>query len=452
MKHGSVYQPHTRRCPRGPDGALLPHRCRGTWKYVLEYGRDSNGKRLQTTKRGFPTKAAAQSALQEVVRTFMADVHVHALTVGDYLDAWLTGKHSLRPKTVSVYRDAIELYLRPHLGAIRLLELRAHHLDRFYVSISVGRRGRPLSPSTIRRVHAVLRSALNTAVKRRLIPYNPADHVELAPENPKRARPWSVREARTFLEATRDDRLAALYRLLLVTGMRRGEAVGLRWQDVDLDGRCLFVVQQITEIRGRGVVGKPKTKRGSRVIPIDDGTVDVLRRHQQVQQLERLAGGDAWTDSGLVFTRPDGSPLRPEYVTRHFQKLGAQLGLPAIRLHDLRHTNASLSLTAGVDMKVVSERLGHSQLAITADLYTHVSRGLGRAAADQIASVLTGPSAEVPTASLPLIPESPEEGGIDEPEDPTTKTPGSVSAGQRPSSSIPTKRARRDSNSQPSDP
>jgi len=433
VKHGSVYQPHTRNCPRSPDGGFLPHRCKGTWKYVLEYGRDSTGRRMQTTKGGFATKAAAQSALQEVVGTFMADVHVHTLTVGQYLDSWLTGKHSLKPKTVSVYRDAIELYLRPHLGAVRLLELRAHHLDRLYVSISVGRRGRPLSPSTIRRIHAVLRSALNTAVKRRLIPYNPADHVELAPENPKRARPWTVKQVRAFLDATHDDRLAPLYRLLLVTGMRRGEAVGLRWLDVDLDGRCLFIVQQITEIRGRGVVGTPKTKRGSRVIPIDDGTVEILRRHQQNQHLERLAGGDAWTDSGLAFTRPDGSPLRPEYVTRHFQKLGAQLGLPAIRLHDLRHTNASLSLTAGVDMKVVSERLGHSQLAITADLYTHVSRGLGRAAADQIAAVLTSPSGEVPTASLPQRPVSPAEGGTDEPDDLSTKAaPDRVVAGQGP--------------------
>jgi integrase len=158
----------------------------------------------------------------------------------------------------------------------------------------------------------------------------------------------------------------------MTTGMRRGEVVGLRWQDVDFDGRCLFVVQQITDVGGRLVVGTPKTRRGARVVPFDDHTVGRLRAHHEIQALERVAWGSAWHDSGLVFTREDGRPLRPEYVTRHFQRLAAEAGLPVIRLHDPRHTNASIAFAAGVDIKVVSERLGHSTIAITADLYTHV--------------------------------------------------------------------------------
>lgn len=303
-------------------------------------------------------------------------------------------------------------YLVPNLGEIRLLELRAHHLDRMYLAIALGRRGRPLSPSTIRRVHAVLRSALNTAVKRRLIPYSPADHIELAPENPKRPKPWTVEECQAFLRDIADDRLVNLYHLILFTGMRRGEAIGLRWVDVDLAGGCLSVEQQITEVHGRGVVGTPKTKSGTRVIPIDNHTVAMLRRHQEMQDVERTAWGPAWNDAGLIFTREDGRPLRPEYATRHFQALAERYGLPAIRLHDLRHTNASLALEAGVEMKVVSDRLGHSQISVTADLYTHVSRRLGNAAAEQIAGVLRAPSDAVPTASLPQTPEnSPQEGG-----------------------------------------
>jgi hypothetical protein len=133
---------------------------------VLESSRDSNGRCLQTSKAGFPTKAAAQTALQQAVHTFMTDVNVTKMTVGEYLETWLTGKHALKPKTVSLYRDFTTNYLVPNLGEIRLLQLRAHHLDRMYANITLGRRGRPLSPSTIRRIHAVLRSALNTAVKR----------------------------------------------------------------------------------------------------------------------------------------------------------------------------------------------------------------------------------------------------------------------------------------------
>ena len=153
------------------------------------------------------------------------------------------------------------------------------------------------------------------------------------------------------------------------------------------------------------MVSTPKTKRGDRVLYLDAETVAMLRRQQDTQNLERTAWGPAWNEAGLVFTREDGSPLRPEYATRHFQALAEDAGLPVIRLHDLRHTNASLALDAGVDLKVVSERLGHSQIAITADLYTHVNSGPGRAAAEQIARALrpTGPA--VPSAFLAHSPE-----------------------------------------------
>jgi len=412
VKHGAVVQRHTRDCPREPDGSFATHRCKGTWRYVLEYGRDSNGARLQTSKSGFATKAAAQSALQAMVRTLMTDVNLTSLTVREYLETWLTSKHALKPTTMALYTEFTTNYLVPHLGQIRLLELRAHHLDRMYANITVGLRGRPLSPSTIRRIHGVLRSALNTAVKRRLIPYNPAEHIELAPENPKRPKPWTPEQSQAFLQHIVQDRLANLYHLMLVTGMRRGETVGLRWEDVDLDGECLFVIQQITDVNGRSMVSTPKTKRGQRLIPIDAETVAMLRRQRETQNLERVAWGPAWNEAGLIFTREDGRPLRPEYATRHFQALALKAGLPVIRLHDLRHTNASLALSAGVDLKVVSERLGHSQLAITADLYTHVNRGLGKAAAEQIARALRPASPAVPTASLPQSPKkASQEGG-----------------------------------------
>jgi integrase len=246
----------------------------------------------------------------------MADVSVHGLTVGEYLESWISGKRALKPKTAAPYRDALDLYIIPRLGEIRILELRPHHLDRFYASITIGKRGRPLSPSSIRRIHVTLRCALGTAVKKRLIPYNPASHIELAAENPQRPKPWTLAQCHVFLRHTEHDRLSTLYRLLMTTGMRRGEVVGLRWQDVDFDGRCLFIVQQITEVRGRSVVGTPKTRRGARVVPLDDGTVGRLQAHREVQALERAAWDAGWHDSGLVFTREDGRSLRPEYVTR----------------------------------------------------------------------------------------------------------------------------------------
>jgi integrase len=360
-------------------------------------------------KGGFPTKAAARSALQEVSSLLLTEVNIQSMMVGEYLEIWLAGKHALKPKTVSLYRSAIDLYLAPHLGEIGLLELRAHHLDRFYVAIAIGIRGRPLSSSSIRRIHAALRSALNTAVKRRLIPYNPALHVELAPETPHRPKPWTAEQCQLFLSESKEDRLSTLYHLMIVTGLRRGEVIGLRWEDVDLESQCLFVTQQITDLRGKPVVGTPKTKRGRRVVPVDMATVDLLREHQRVQDAERAAWGSTSRHQGLVFCREDGQPLRPEYVTQHFQALAMQAGLPAIRLHDLRHTNASLALAAGIDIKVVSERLGHSTMAVTADLYTHVVPSLGRDAAKRIAGLLTNGSQadayEMPTSEAQDWPE-----------------------------------------------
>ena len=365
-------------------------------------------------------------------------IAVHSLTVGRYLDDWLTGKHALKPKTVAGYRDAINLYLVPDLGHIPLLELRAHHLDRLYESIRIGKRGRPLSPSSIRRVHAALRSALNSAVKRRLIPYNPALHVELEPENPKRPRPWTVEQCRTFLARSADDRLLALYHLLMVTGMRRGEAVGLRWSDLDLDGATVFIVQQIVEVRGRSVVSTPKTRRSRRVVALDVDIVKALCLHGEAQLAERRTWGLHVGPDDLVFSREDGRAFRPEYVTRHFQALSRTAGLPEIRLHDLRHTNASLSLAAGIDVKVVSERLGHATTAITADLYTHVIPRLGREAADKLGHALRAqPREAVANEMLTSDPEQVPEGGTHEPENPTTtKAPGRVSAGQGPSPSL----------------
>ncbi len=323
----------------------------------------------------------------------------------------------MKQSTRSHYRDAIRLYLRPALGEVLLIELRAHHLDQMYAGLTRGVRGKPLSPASIRRVHACLRSALNTAVKRCLLNHNPALHVELPPERPKRPDPWTGEECRRFLEAVEGDRLALLYRVLLVTGMRRGEALGLRWSDVDLNRGNLRIAQQITAVGGKATIDAPKTRRSSRVVPIDPDTVDRLRHHRDSQQSEGAAWGSAWDDNDLVFTREDGSAIRPEQVTKHFQVLARRHGLRVIRLHDLRHTNATLALEAGVAVKVVSERLGHSTTGITQDIYMHVAPRLGRDAADRIASLILAPDSRSPCMAADNCSAFAARPGSDEPND-----------------------------------
>ncbi|MGQ7297996.1 tyrosine-type recombinase/integrase [Quadrisphaera sp. KR29] len=355
---------------------------------MIDLGLDGTGRRRQRFKSGFPTKAAAAAALRELRETLDGGVHVSDTTLGEYLDRWLQGKHKLRPSSRAAYESHIKLYLKPHLGHVQLLELRAHHLDRLYTSISTGVSGAPLSASTVRRVHATLRSALNSAVKRRLLPHNPAVQVELPAESPKRPEPWTVQECLTFLDSARSDRLYAMYHLYLLTGLRRGEGVGLRWGSVNLDRRTISVTEQITTVANRSQTGAPKTRSGVRRVRLDETTVELLRQHRETQLAERAFWEQPDEGNGLVFTREDGSPLLPDYVTKHFYVLTRRAGLRRVRLHDLRHTSASLALEAGVAMKVVSDRLGHSSIAITANLYTHVYDSVALDGADRLAALL----------------------------------------------------------------
>jgi integrase len=251
-------------------------------------------------------------------------------------------------------------------------------------------------------------SALNTAVRRKHIPQNPAEHVELpSGRRPKAVvwtddrvehwrrtgeRPavavWTPQQTGTFLDAAMADRLYPLYHLIAYRGLRRGEAIGIQWPDVDLDAGYLRITQQVILIGWETEVGKPKTDGGERTVSLDTGSVQVLRRWRERQNAERAATHGAWQHTGLVFAREDGNQLHPEHVADTFQRIYQEAGLPPIRLHDLRHTAASLALQAGVPMKVVSEQLGHSSLGITADTYTSVLPAVAQAAAEAVAGIV----------------------------------------------------------------
>lgn len=184
------------------------------------------------------------------------------------------------------------------------------------------------------------------------------------------------------------DRLYAMYLLIVMAGLRRGEAVGLRWSDVELDEQVIAVRQQVVAVRREVRIGPPKTQAGERLVALDATTAAALRAHRRRQLQERLAWGEAWTSTGLVFTHADGLMLRPDFVTHHFRYLAKGADLPVIRLHDLRHTSASLALAAKVPLKVVSDRLGHSSTSITADLYSHLLPVVAAEAAEQIAQLV----------------------------------------------------------------
>jgi integrase len=248
----------------------------------------------------------------------------------------------------------------------------------------VRKREAGLSASTIRTVYTVLRAALDVAVRDGLVRRNVAEAVRRPTAERTDAVYLSAEQAQQLLEVLRGDRLEALYRLMLATGLRRGEALALHWQDVDLDGGAVRVRWTLSRTSRGLELREPKTERSRRTVPLPRSAVETLRAHRVRQTTERLAAGPAWTDCGLVFATEVGTALEPRNVLRRFEALARKAGLEGVHLHTLRHSAASFLLAAGTHTKVVQEHLGHSSYAITADIYSHVAPAQAREAADRL--------------------------------------------------------------------
>ena len=380
------------------------------WGYIIELGLAPDGTRQQVWRSGFQTRREATAAMHDEVEQRRSGAYVEPskVTVGQFLaDQWLPGLVKIRPSTLRSYHSHVELYLVPGLGRIRLRELTTPLVNTFYAGLrsGAGQRGRHLSPNTIRRVHATLHSALAAAHRWRLIQVNPATGAELPAGRRSDMTVWTADQLRAFLEASTDDPLAVLYSLIAHTGLRRGEAVGLRWADVDLAGASISVSHQLVDVGYAVVSGAPKTKRGDRRIALDPGTAAGLSAHRRRQVERALAVGLPDAATGYVFAREDGSPYHPDFVTKHFNVLVARAGVPRIRLHDLRHTHATLGLAAGIHAKIMAERLGHSSVMLTLDTYSHVTPAMDHAAANLIAGLVER-SADLSLATCEPQPEN----------------------------------------------
>lgn len=393
--------------------------CRPAWAYVHDTPGRADGRRRQQTRGGFRTRKDAEAALAAAVTAahggYLADPGRQ--TVGVFLQDWLDGRSKLRPTTRRAYASHLEMYLVPRLGHLKLAALQPGHITTMLREIRIaGSRGRPLQPATVQRIHATLRAGLTHAVRLGLLNSNPARLVELEPA--KRPIPliWSAEELQQFLEHTRGDHLHLLFRLIAYTGLRRGEAVGLHWPAVDLDAGTLRVVQQSVQLGSRTELSEPKTQAGRRIINLDKATCDALREHKVSQQrIASVSHSAQPPETGPVFVREDGQELKPDHVTRTFQRLAKSAGVPTIRVHDLRHTHASAGLAAGIAMKVMQDRLGHASAVITSDIYSHVLPAAQAEAAELIAAALsptpkpgdTDPLDQPPTQHLAKQPGDP---------------------------------------------
>jgi integrase len=302
------------------------------------------------------------------------------MTVEEYLDVWLKGSvySSVRRSTYDRDSNLVNNHIKPILGGLKLKKLNSAHVQSFYRD----RLDAGLSASTVLKMHDILRRGLAQATKWHLVPKNVADVVKPPRPVPKEMVALSADETRRLLEAAGGDRLEALYVLAVHTGMRQGELLALRWQDVDLENGVVTVRRTLTRNGGKVVFGEPKTNKSRRSICLTPQAVDALRAHldRQLQDMEIL--GDRYQDQGLVFTTDTGAPINPSNLRqRSFAQLLKRAGLPHMRFHDLRHTCATLLLSRGVHPKFVQELLGHATIAITLDTYSHVMPSMGDATA-----------------------------------------------------------------------
>ncbi|HYZ98604.1 MAG TPA: tyrosine-type recombinase/integrase [Acidimicrobiales bacterium] len=383
----------------------------GTWWFVVDLPPAPDGRRRQAKRRGFTTKAAAQGALDELRVESRQGTYVAPFrqTVAEFLrHDWLPAvRRQLAESTWESYERNIRHHVEPRIGQLQLSALDGSILNRLYGELLESGRVRGsqspgLKPRTVRYVHTIVHAALKDAVRWRRLPMNPAD--QATPPSAKASKPpemkvWTGPQLADFLDRLGDDRYRWPWLFLATTGCRRGEALGLRWQDVDFERRLVAIRQELiplTKPSGRGREGRlvPRTKtERPRVIELDGPTVAALRTWRVKHTKERLLVGDAYEDHDLVFCWPDGRPYHPEAFSKTFDRRLRQAAfadLPRIRLHDLRHTWATLALVAGVDVKVVSERLGHASPLITWQTYQHVIKGMQTDAAEKVAALIFG--------------------------------------------------------------
>jgi integrase len=390
-----------RRCGcRDESGKQLGNNCpqlsdskHGTWGYYVNAGKDPRtGKRVQHRKTGFPTKKAAQTARNEVAAKVDKGAFVAPTkeSFAEYVDKWLPRRAStgdgLKPTTLANYERYIRNDIGPSaLGAMMLTDIRTYHINDFLAELTEAGRG----AVTVRRIAAVVQSAMRDAARSRRVEANPATGLELPTVAKKKMKIWEPEQVGVFLDTAAGHRLGPLFELDMFTGLRRAELVGLRWADVDLPGRRLTIHK--TRVQADKVIVEQedtKTEAGQRIVELDDRAAGALIAWRIKQSAEAEEWGEMWANTGHVFTYENGEPLKPQYATRLFDKLRVQAGLPKLTLHGSRHEHASLLIASGADIAIVSKRLGHSNIATTSDLYTHLIGSASRNAAENASALV----------------------------------------------------------------
>jgi integrase len=375
-------------------GHIKETKDKGVYRIVLSVGHDpATGKRLRQWLTVKGTRRDAEKYLSELIHEHNSGFHAKTgkTTVSAYLETWLSdyAKPNLSPKGFERYESIARVHLMPALGRIALTQLRPEHIQALYTSkLNAG-----LSARTVRYHHVVLHKALQTALKWGLVSRNVSDSVDVPKAKITEMQTWDESEVSQFLEVTRESQYYALFYTALFTGMRRSELLALHWQDVDFIYSQIYVNRSLHHLKdGSYVFTQPKSAKSRRTIALPPSAILTLREHHDKVAMDWAMLGVPLTDNDLVFSTIEGKPLRPNTITRAWQTAATKAGVKVIRLHDARHSHASLMLKQGIHPKIVQERLGHATIAITLDTYSHVAPGLQEAAAQRFDEAFQKPT------------------------------------------------------------
>ncbi|TYP86958.1 tyrosine-type recombinase/integrase [Blastococcus xanthinilyticus] len=367
----------------------------GRWHGFVSMGKKENGRRDRRHVSGARRVdvVAKVRAIEAKRDAGFVEAAGRALLVAEWLNHWLDNiaARKVRARTLESYRSTVRLHLTPGIGHHRLDRLQPEHLERLYAALA----DKGLSPASILRGHRVLSRALKVASQRGKVGRNVATLVDPPTvKRPQTALPLSADEARRVMAAAGAHRNAARWTVALAVGLRQSEALGLCWADVNLDEGTLTVRRGIHRVAGQGLVyEEPKAERSRRTLALPNQLVEALRTHRSAQLEERITAGSLWEDDDLVFAQANGRPIERKSDWQAWKALLHEAGVRDVRLHDGRHTAATLLLSEGVHPRVVMEVLGHAQMRTTTDTYSHVLPALGRDAADRMGNALWGPPA-----------------------------------------------------------
>ena len=399
---------------RGHGEGTIYQREDGRWAAQVSLGTNpKTGKRIRKTFSGKTRQEVATQLTKTLHRVHTGTIaNPDKITLGEWLDLWVEtyAKPVIRPSTYDSYRQLIDTHIKPGLGHIPLQKLQPYHIQQFYNERMTAKRQPKtipkdeneakelmekmptLSPATVKHMHVVLNQALKQAERERRIITNPANAVKPPKITRQEAAYLDAEQINKFLEEISKDRWYTVFLFAFGTGMRLGEVCALRWENVDLEKGIVRVRESVRRVKNDDPAGPktllliqpPKTEKGKRTIPLPEGVLMELKKHKERQENLKLHIGKMYNEQGLVFTWENGRMIDPSYLSKYFRQVADKLGFKEVTFHNLRHSYASALLATGEHPKVVQELLGHSQVGVTLDIYSHVSPDLKERAAEKI--------------------------------------------------------------------